>query len=61
MVLLKLLTQELMNQGHSIPIDVAVQLIEAGYDIENLEDSLDGLSIIDPTEVDYFDYIDQNH
>lgn len=61
MNLIHQLATELLARGHTIPVDVARDLIDAGYDINELQDSIDGFSVIDPTEVDYFEYIDQNH
>ena len=55
------LATELLAQGHTIPVDVARQLIDAGYDLHEIQDSIDGFSVIDPNDVDYFEYIDQNH
>lgn len=56
MNLLNQLAQELVAQGHYIPVDVASQLMAKGYEV-----SIDGYEVIDPTEIDYFDFIDQNH
>lgn len=61
MRLIHQLATELLSHGHTIPVDVARDLIDAGYDLHDVENSIDGFSVIDPTEVDYFDYIDQNH
>lgn len=56
MNLLNQLASELVAQGHYIPVDVASQLMVDGCVL-----SIDGYEVIDPTEVDYFDFIDQNH
>lgn len=53
------LAMESLAQGHSVSLDVAINLIGEGYDVANL--SVDGFDVIDIPEVDYFDYIDQNH
>lgn len=55
------LATELLSQGHTIPLDVARDLIDAGYDIEDIQDQIDGYSVIDPNDIDYFEYIDHNH
>lgn len=61
MILVHQLATELLSHGHTIPLDVARDLIDAGYDIENIQDNIDGFSVIDPSEIDYFEYIDKNH
>ncbi len=55
------LASEMIANGYSIPADVAVRLMDAGYDLHDIENSIDGFEVIDPTEVDYYEYIDQNH
>ncbi len=55
------LVREYIAQGFTIPVDLAVHLADAGFDTSMIHESIDGFDIIDPTEVDYFDYIDQNH
>lgn len=61
MNLIHQISTELMAQGHTIPLDVARDLLEAGYDIEGIQENIDGFSVIDPNDIDYFEYIDQNH
>lgn len=55
------LASETLSKGFSLPADVALRLMDAGYDLHDIENSIDGFEVIDPTEVDYFEYIDQNH
>lgn len=59
MNLIHQLATELMSHGHSIPVDVASQMIDQGYDVSHI--TVDGFDVIDPTEIEYFEYIDQNH
>jgi hypothetical protein len=61
MNLIHQLASELLSHGHTIPVDVARDLIDAGYDLHDIENSIDGFSVIDPNDVDYFEYIDKNH
>lgn len=53
------LATELVSRGHALPIDVALELQETGFHLN--EDSIDGFDVIDPNDVDYFEFIDQNH
>lgn len=55
------IAHELISKGHTIPADVAQLLMQAGYDVQEFQDAIDGYDVIDPTDVDYFEYIDQNH
>lgn len=39
--------QEFVNEGYLMPLDVAVGLMAEGFDISNMDGSLDGFSIED--------------
>ena len=52
MNLIHQLATELLAHGHTIPVDVARDLIDAGYDLHDIENSIDGFDVIDPTDVD---------
>jgi hypothetical protein len=39
--------ERLVNDGALLPIDVATQLVNEGYDISSLTDALDGYSVED--------------
>jgi hypothetical protein len=56
------LATELIAHGHLISLDDALYLQEMGYDMSQI-DSVDvhGFQDIDISDVDYFEYIDQNH
>ena len=53
------IAMEALTQGYLVSLDVASQLMSEGYDVSGL--TVDGFDVIDIPEVDYFDYIDQNH
>ena len=55
------LVVEFMNSGDTLPVDVAMRLIDDGIDISLIEDQIEGFDIIDTTDVDYFEHIDNNH
>lgn len=55
------IVMEYLNSGMKMPADTAMRLIDEGFDLSLIEDQIDGYEIIDPTDVDYFEYIDNNH
>lgn len=55
------LASEMIAKGYTLPADVALSLVKAGYDLNDIENSIDGFDVIDLSDIDYFEYIDQNH
>jgi hypothetical protein len=56
------LATELITHGHLISLDDALYLQQMDYDMAQIESvDVHGFQDIDISDVDYFEYIDQNH